>query len=143
VSVPYVALDLRIPSDIHQIEQVVETVSATCRSFHLTSRQRSLNIPVALSEALSNAILRGNRGDPSKSVRLRTLVLENALIFEVWDEGSGFDLRSSTHDPTELRNLYREDGRGLFLMQRLMDRVEQCRDNGNVVRLTLNLPAPQ
>ena len=143
MSVPYVALDLRIPSDIRQVERVVETVADTCRALHLPSRQCSLNIPVALSEALSNAILRGNREDLSKSVRLRTLVSEHSLVFEVWDEGPGFDLRSSTHDPTELRNLYREDGRGLFLMQKLMDRVEQCRDNGNVVRLTLNRPASQ
>jgi serine/threonine-protein kinase RsbW len=143
VSLPYVALDLQIPSDIQEIERVVDRVSETCRALHLPSRHCSLNIPVALSEALSNAILRGNREDLSKSVRLRTLVWENALVFEVWDEGPGFDLRSSTHDPTELSNLYREDGRGLFLMQKLMDRVEQYRDHGNVVRLTLNRPPQQ
>ena len=143
MSVPYVALDLRIPSDIGQIEKVVETVAETCRALQLPSRHCSLNIPVALSEALSNAILRGNREDLSKSVRLRTLVADNALIFEVWDEGPGFDLLASTHDPTELSNLYREDGRGLFLMQKLMDRVEQYRDHGNVVRLTLHRSAQQ
>ena len=63
VNVPYVALDLKIPSDIKQIERVVETVAETCRALQLPSRYCSLNIPVALSEALSNAILRGNRED--------------------------------------------------------------------------------
>ena len=52
-------------------------------------------------------------------------------------EGSGFDLEEETNDPTQLENLEREDGRGLFLMQQLMDRVERFDDHGNVIRLTL------
>ena len=137
----YVALDLEIPSDVQQIERVVEKVAATCRDLRMPGRQCSLNIPVALSEALSNAILRGNREDHSKTVRLRTLVSDTALVFEVHDEGPGFDLQARTNDLTDRANVQREDGRGLYLMQRLMDRVEQYRDHGNVVRLTLNRPA--
>lgn len=137
----YVALDLEIPSDVHQIERVVEQVTATCRTLHVPARQCSLNIPVALSEALSNAILRGNREDRSKSVRLRTLVSDAAVVFEVHDDGPGFDLLARTNDLNDKANVQREDGRGLFLMQRLMDRVEQYRDHGNVVRLTLNRTA--
>ena len=41
-------------------------------------------------------------------------------------------------DPTTPANLQREDGRGLFLMRHLMDRVERFTDGGNVVRLVLN-----
>ena len=142
MTAPFVALDLEIPSDIQQIERVVSQVSAMCRALRIPVRQCSLNIPVALSEALANAILRGNHEDRSKSVRLRTLVTDAELVFEVWDEGAGFNLRTSTNNPVEGVNIEREDGRGLFLMQRLMDRVEQFRDHGNVVRLTLNRSAP-
>ena len=44
-----------------------------------------------------------------------------------------------TDDPTADHRLEREDGRGLFLMRRLMDRVERfpAVPRGNVVRLTL------
>jgi anti-sigma regulatory factor (Ser/Thr protein kinase) len=58
----------------------------------------------------------------------------------VEDEGAGFDLEACTEDPTTAENLLREDGRGLFLMQRLMDRVERYHNGRrrNVVRLTLN-----
>jgi serine/threonine-protein kinase RsbW len=59
------------------------------------------------------------------------------LVVEVEDDGHGFDLEACTLDPTTEDNLDREDGRGLFLMRRLMDRVEQFRARGNVVRLTL------
>ena len=43
-----------------------------------------------------------------------------------------------TVDCTTPENLTREEGRGLFLMRQLMDRVESFRNKGNVVRLTLH-----
>lgn len=101
------------------------------------ARQLSLNIPVALTEALSNAILRGNGEDAAKTVRVRVEFSEREIVVEVEDEGTGFDLEACTEDPTTPENLEREDGRGLFLMQALVDRVERYRADGNVVRLTL------
>ena len=135
---PYVAFDVEIPSDVSQIEPVVSLVTAHCRSLRLSRRQCSLNIPVALSEALSNAIIRGNNEDPRKHVRLRATVSDAALVFDVADEGRGFDMAAESHDPTTAEYLEREDGRGVFLMHQLMDRVEQIRGPRHVVRLTLN-----
>ena len=60
------------------------------------------------------------------------------MVFDVTDEGPGFDLGADRPDPTTPENLMQEDGRGLFLMQRLMDRVERFQSDGNVVRLKLN-----
>ena len=57
------ALDLRIPSDVQQIEGIVAQVVRRCRECHFAGRQLSLNVPVALTEALSNAILRGQNHD--------------------------------------------------------------------------------
>jgi serine/threonine-protein kinase RsbW len=62
---------------------------------------------------------------------------ETRLVAEVRDEGDGFDLAACTGDATLPENLIREDGRGLYLMQKLMDRVERYSDGGNVVRLVL------
>jgi serine/threonine-protein kinase RsbW len=61
-------------------------------------------------------------------------------VLEVADEGGGFDLEGYTADPTTPENIHREYGRGLYLMRRLMDRVERFTDGGNVVRLTLRRP---
>ncbi|MBX3172959.1 MAG: ATP-binding protein [Gemmatimonadaceae bacterium] len=131
------ALDLRIPSDVRQIEAVVAQVVHRCAAHAWDARQLSLNIPVALTEALSNAILRGNGEDAAKTVRVRVEFSEREIVVEVEDEGTGFDLEACTEDPTTPENLEREDGRGLFLMQALVDRVERYRADGNVVRLTL------
>ena len=113
-------------------------VARSCAARSMPSRACNLSVPVALSEALTNAILYGNREDPTKSVRLTAQFTELSLVLEVADEGGGFDLEAYTLDPTSPDNLDREDGRGLFLMRRLMDRVERFSDGGNVVRLTLH-----
>lgn len=132
-----IALQVEIPSDVRYIERVVEIVRSQCAAVMFAPRHCALNVPVALSEALSNAILYGNGENPLKFVRVRAQVDDTQLILEVSDEGGGFDIASETSDPTSLDNIEREDGRGLFLMQQLMDSVERFDDHGNVVRLTL------
>jgi|SRR5690349_23992850 serine/threonine-protein kinase RsbW len=133
----HVALDVEIPSDVSYIEQVIELATRKCRELHLPPRKCSLNIPVALSEAISNAILRGNGDGRGKHVRVRAVVSDEAVVFDVVDEGPGFDLAEVRPDPTHPDNIEMEDGRGLYLMKRLMDNVERFQSGGNVVRLTL------
>ena len=130
-------LELEIPSDVGYIEAAVAQVVIRCEAAGFDARHLAFHIPVALTEAVSNAILRGNREARDKSVRIRAALDGDALVVEVEDDGVGFDLEACTADPTTLDNLGREDGRGLFLMRRLMDRVEQFRGRGNVVRMTL------
>lgn len=132
-------VELDIPSDVAFIEKVVELVRRECQVMAFGRRQIMLNVPVALTEALSNAILRGNGDDPAKHVHVRAEVDTHRLIVEVADEGDGFDLDKSEIDPTRPENLDREDGRGLYLMRKLMDRVERVEmPHGSVVRMTLN-----
>lgn len=131
------AIELEIPSDIRYIERVVELVTRQCEHLCFTARHCALNVPVALTEALSNAILRGNRESREKHVRLKARLDFVSLVMEVSDEGDGFDLEDCTIDPTTAENIDRVDGRGLFLMRALMDRVERFNDHGNVIRLTL------
>ncbi len=139
------SLDFRIPSDVQYIEGIVGQVVARCTALDWSRRHVALNVPVALTEALSNAILRGNGDDVRRSVMLRVRIDDVQLVAEVRDEGQGFDLEACTEDATLPENLHREDGRGLFLMGKLMDRVERFRDGGdgdsaggNVVRLVLH-----
>jgi serine/threonine-protein kinase RsbW len=131
------ALDFRVPSDLAQIESIVAQVVHRCRECRFDPRQLSLNVPVALTEAISNAMLRGNGEDVAKEVRVRAEVSEARLVIEVEDEGAGFDLDACCDDPTTPENLEREDGRGLFLMRTLMDEVVRLDGAVNVVRLTL------
>lgn len=133
-------LEATIPSDVDAIEGLVEAVVARCTAHRYSRQLCALNVPVALTEALANAVLRGNRQSADKQVRLKATVDNAQMVVEVQDEGEGFDLdQFATDDPTADHRLDREDGRGLFLMRRLMDRVERfpAVPRGNVVRLTL------
>ena len=76
--------------------------------------------------------------EPDRALLLLEQVAAGAGDHEVADEGAGFDLDACTVDSTSPENIEREDGRGLFLMRSLMDRVERFDDDArNVVRLTL------
>lgn len=138
-----VSLVVEIPSDVTYIERVVELVRHPCAELSYTARQLALNVPVALSEAISNAILRANHEDPAKRVLITVAVDARCLVVDIQDEGDRFDMATSTRDATSLENLEREDGRGLFLMRKLMDHVERFDSTsgngaGNIVRLTLS-----
>lgn len=132
-------IDVRIPSDVRYIERIVGVVAQRCAESAMPSRMCRLNVRVALTEALSNAILYGNAENPGKRVRVHARVTHVHLVVEVTDEGTGFDLAACTVDPTTPEHLESEDHRGLFLMQKLMDSVERFAGQpGNVVRLTLH-----
>ena len=131
-------VEVDIPSDVAFIERVVELVRRECELKAFGKRQIMLNVPVALTEALSNAILRGNGDDPAKRVHVHAEVDNERLIIEIADQGAGFDFDAKVIEPTD-GDIDREDGRGLFLMRKLMDRVERVAiPNGNAVRMTLH-----
>ena len=58
----HVALDVEIPSDVKYIDSVIELATRKCRELHLPPHKCSLNVRVALAEAISNAILRSPTG---------------------------------------------------------------------------------
>ena len=61
-------------------------------------------------------------GDPAKVVDLRARYGPTTLEVEITDEGTGFD-PDAVPDPTLPENLAKSDGRGVFLIRRLMDEV--------------------
>ena len=90
---------------------------------------------MALSEALSNAIVYGNGLDPSKSVDVRVELGDSGIAVHVCDEGDGFDPRT-VPDPTLPERVDRPDGRGLFLIRQLVDDVS-FNDRGNSICMIL------
>lgn len=142
---PVQGLEWTIASDVLAIESVVEGVVGLCVSCGFSAKQCRFNIPIALTEALANAIMRGNGSDVSRSVRVRSSVHVTrdgaTLSVDVTDEGEGFDLEHAGCTPDAPDWFDREDGRGVFLMRQLMDRVESAQPTGlpgNTVRLVLH-----
>jgi anti-sigma regulatory factor (Ser/Thr protein kinase) len=81
-------------------------------------------IGLAVREALANAMIHGNDSDPAKPVTISVAVNESCdLLIIIRDSGSGFDPKR-VPDPTVGDSLLASHGRGIFLMQKLMDQVD-------------------
>jgi serine/threonine-protein kinase RsbW len=94
---------------------------------------------VSCTEAVNNAIVHGNKSDPDKKVIIRCVVKKRTLTICVIDEGKGFD-PESLQDPRDEKNLLKENGRGVFLMRSLMDKVVFKRlKSGSVVEMKVKL----
>lgn len=128
-------LQLAFPSDVRHLSPAVEEVVRVAERLGVSGSRASLNLRVAVGEALSNAVLYGNREDRDKQVRVAAEFSAGEVRVTVTDEGEGFD-PAAVGDPTLPENRGRSSGRGLFLLRTLMDDV-RFNDVGNRVTLVL------
>lgn len=88
-------------------------------------------VHLALEEAFLNAIKHGNKMDPCKKVKVDYSVSSNRVEVFVTDQGEGFD-PEAVPDPRTGKNLFKTEGRGLFLINSYMD-VVKFNEQGNRV----------
>lgn len=129
---------LELPNDLRAIERAVNYLMARGREVGFDSRRLRLNLRVGVTEALANAMLYGNTRDPRKRVRLEARIGPHTVTVRVTDEGGGFD-PAEVPDPTIPPYLDRVGGRGIFLIRKLMDRVE-FNETGNSITMVLHSP---
>jgi serine/threonine-protein kinase RsbW len=80
-------------------------------------------IELALREAVSNAIIHGNRLELRKLVHVRCCCEGGVGVFiAVRDQGHGFD-SNNVPNPLAVENLLAEHGRGIHLMKLAVDEV--------------------
>ena len=124
-----------LPSDVSVIEPVTRVLAGCCRDFGSYSLRTLLNLRIAVSEALSNAILYGNARDPSKKVKVHGRIDAWAIKVQVADDGPGFDPRN-VPDPRGDDAVEAPGGRGLFLVKQLADEVS-FNERGNAITFVL------
>jgi len=97
----------------------------------------AFGVDVAVREAITNAMVHGNKEDEAKTIELTLNCLGRELEIEVKDQGEGFD-PTSIPDPTEPANILKTSGRGIFLMRSFMDEVTWSMrpEGGTTVRMT-------
>jgi serine/threonine-protein kinase RsbW len=125
-----------VPSDLDLVEHAVDLVARHCLAHGLPTRAVRFNLRVALSEALANAIVYGNRLDPGKGVRVALRCFGDKLEVHVQDQGPGFD-PTGLPDPTAPDHLQRSEGRGLFLIRELVDDLA-FNEEGNGICMTMH-----
>lgn len=125
-----------ISSSITEIAKVESLIDKVCESNNF-SEDNYGNVLIAVTEAVNNAIEHGNMSDSNKEVVVDCVADGKSLKFSVKDEGSGFDF-NNLPDPTDPENIEKPNGRGIFLMRNLADRVEFF-ENGSKVEIEFNL----
>jgi serine/threonine-protein kinase RsbW len=115
-------LRIRVPGRIDSISPAVEQVMTEARGMEC-SRGKEFEIETALREALANAIRHGCRNDASKKVEVCVACDETrGMLIIVRDPGPGFD-PGGIPSPTLGQNVFRHHGRGIYLINQLMDEV--------------------
>ncbi len=129
-------MTITVPSELEIVEQTVDIVARYCLACGLSVRAVRFNLRVALSEALANAIVYGNRLDPGKRVHVTLRQRGEGVEVSVQDQGSGFDPHGIP-DPRRPDCLERPEGRGLFLIKELVDGLA-FNEKGTSVCMTLH-----
>ena len=112
---------LIVPSSLDCLSDIDRFTENAIRSMALPSQMLD-DIAITISEAVNNAIVHGNKLDPSKHVKITFYRGSTFLRLVVQDEGAGF-IPESVPDPRQEDNLLKTSGRGLLIIRHLMDRV--------------------
>lgn len=121
------------PSNVALVESFVQKIS---RQYGISPDLHG-NILISLTEAVTNAIIHGNKKDSNKTVEIKLSKLGNKIAIRVSDEGTGFDYRNLP-DPTQPENITKIGGRGVFLMHQLSDRLS-FHNNGSTIEMLFTI----
>lgn len=123
--------EVMLAADIRTISPVVTWV------MYLVSEMKygagkEFEIELALREALANAVLHGCNADPSKRIECSvTSDQDRGILIVVRDPGNGFDT-TKIPCPTNEQNVFSDHGRGIFLINTLMDEVQFERNGAEI-----------
>jgi len=117
-----VRLDVTVPGDAAAIAPVIERVLSLAGEMKC-AEGKEFEIETALREALANAIRYGCEHDPGRHVQCAVACDESrGMIIVVRDPGPGFD-PASIPDPLVGENVFSHHGRGIYIINQLMDEV--------------------
>jgi serine/threonine-protein kinase RsbW len=126
-------LSVTLSAERSAVDPVVRSVMKIVRETKCADGHED-DIELALSEALANAVVHGAGLDPSKTVECDVACdEEHGMLIVVRDPGPGFD-PGKIADPCCGENIYAHHGRGIYLINQLMDEV-QFHKNGTEIHM--------
>jgi serine/threonine-protein kinase RsbW len=126
-------LSVTLCADREAVDPVVRSVMNVVRETQCATGREDA-IELALTEALANAVVHGAGGDPTKIVECDVACDQrHGMVIVVRDPGPGFD-PSRIADPCQEQNIFSDHGRGIFLINQLMDEV-QFHKNGTEIHM--------
>jgi len=114
--------ELSLPSRIETVAEVAAAVAEFVTRSGV-SEDAAFGIDMAVREAVTNAVVHGNRQSEDKVVGIVLKNLPDAVEISVHDQGPGFN-PNEVPDPTAEENILKTSGRGIFFMRSFMDEVD-------------------
>lgn len=131
--------ELKLASRIKAVDEAALVVSEFLSRAGV-SDDVIFGIDMAVREAVTNALVHGNKLDEKKFIEVNFRTLPGAFEITVHDQGTGFN-PDDVADPTETGNILKTSGRGIFFMRNFMDEVDWSVDpkGGTTVRMIKRL----
>jgi serine/threonine-protein kinase RsbW len=127
----------KMPSDLKYLDGVLDYINERLLKLGLINPGES-EVLIALDEAIVNAVKHGNKCDPRKNVQIVADFSPRGARFTVKDSGCGFS-RDQVPDPRDPSRLLEPNGRGLLLINHIMDEVSYNRC-GNEIQMFKRAP---
>jgi serine/threonine-protein kinase RsbW len=125
-------IEISMAADVNSISPAVAAILAMAAQMQCATG-KELEIETALREALANAITHGCGCDPSKTIECCVACDEqHGILIVVRDPGDGYD-PLKVPNPVVGENIYSSHGRGIFLINQLMDEVHIRRNGSEIV----------
>ncbi len=121
-----------VPADVREISPLVDAVMEMVGEMGCAAG-KEFEVETALRESLANAIIHGAGKDPTK--RIQFLVAcdrSRGMIIVVRDPGPGFDF-AHLPSPVVGETIYATHGRGIYLINRMMDEVSFGRGGAEII----------
>ena len=126
-------LKVSLAAEKSAVDQVVQGIMDVVRQMHCANGNEDA-IELALAEALANAVIHGCKSDPSKVIECDVACDEQrGMLIVVRDPGTGFDPKDIPN-PVHGENIYSTHGRGIYLINQLMDEVKFV-NNGTEIHM--------
>lgn len=131
--------ELRFASRIEAVDQAATAV-AEFLSGAGVSEDVIFGVDMAVREAVTNAVLHGNKLDETKFADVSLKTSPGTFEITVHDQGQGFN-PADIPDPTTEENILKTSGRGIFFMRNFMDEVDWTinPEGGTTVRMLKRL----
>jgi serine/threonine-protein kinase RsbW len=135
-----VRLDLRFSANLDKLPDMVDTIMRVVTTMEC-AKGHEPGIELSLHEAMANAIRHGAGNDSAKMIQVKVACeAEHGMLIVVSDPGDGFDPKGIAN-PLQADNLFSDHGRGIFLINRLMDEVEFKRNGTEIHMRKFKTPA--
>ncbi len=129
---------ITIPSSLEYLTNIDDFIEGILRGYEV-DESIIADIAISVSELVNNSVSHGNKLDSSKTVSVSISQKNSDVEIVITDQGQGFDPQTISN-PLDEVNLLKDTGRGIFIVNALMDTVDvKTTESGTTTTITKSI----